>query len=205
MYLSHKGTFALTAVIFGLGLFITFLIPQNLGQPLTTGSQAQTAPNVPSNTNPGSVLVTPSSSAVDVVTCQMCDLDGSGVIDQTDIGMIQRALQQNPGNQKAQMYLNVCQQYANPSTPVSSCPGAGGTTGTTPVPPVGGGGGGTTNNAIGDCAPAGAPDGMTNILDFERLRQELAGEASTTDCDFDNNGSVDIIDFTDYLRKGLNS
>lgn len=222
MYLSHKGTFVAAATIFGLGLFLTFVITNNLGQSVQTGSNAQTP------TTPGSVLLTPgaSSTASNTLTCAMCDMNGDGVIDAADIAIIQRVLAVNPANPKAQIYLAFCSQFANPSTPVASCPnitsmpiptyipaptgvvtpGAStpAVTGTITPAPTGSGGA----SGIGDCngsGGAGVKDGITNLLDFELLRQELSAEVQTKFCDFDANGSVDIVDFTDYFRKGYNN
>ncbi len=225
MYLSHKGTFVAAATIFGLGLFLTFVITNNLGQTVQTGSNAQT-PTTPSGG--AAVLLTPgvSSTASNTLTCAMCDLNGDGVIDAVDIGLIQRVLATNPANPKAQIYLAFCSQFANPSTPVASCPNVtsmpiptympvtpaattpGATTpavtgSTTPAPTGSGGASG-----LGDCngtGGAGVKDGITNLLDFELLRQELSAEVQSKFCDFDTNGSVDIVDFTDYFRKGYNN
>lgn len=214
MYLSHKGTFVAAATIFSLGLFLTVLISDNLGQPLTTGSRAQT----PASTTP----------AANTITCQMCDIDGSGVVDAADIALIQRLLATTPGNVKAQAYLAFCTQFSNPPTPITACPaitsapipqptgitvptGPAGVTGA-PLPtginggspaPTGGG-----QSGLGDCNSAQGPgqkDGVTNALDYELLRQELSGEVQTTHCDGDGNGSVDIVDFTNYWRVGFNS
>jgi hypothetical protein len=153
----------------------------------------------------------------------MCDLDGNGTIDAADIALIQRVLATAPGNAKAQVYLAFCSQFANPSTPVASCPAVTsmpipmpttvpattvapsptGANGSTPAPT---GIGGTSG--VGDCNSSMGPgkkDGITNLLDFELLRQELSLEVQTKYCDGDGNGSVDIVDFTDYFRKGYNN
>src|SRR3989344_2156094 len=110
MYLSHKGTFVATATIFALGLFITLLLPQNLSRPVTTGSSAQTPPASTAvtpapgtGTGTGTAVTPPpgggSGSTTDVlITCQMCDVDGSGTIDQGDINLIQQKLALSPGN-----------------------------------------------------------------------------------------------------------
>lgn len=214
MYLSHKGTFAAAATIFGLGLFLTFVITNNLGQTVQTSSSAQTP------TTPGSVLLTPgaTSTASNTLTCAMCDMNGDGVIDVADLTIIRNALAANPANPKAQIYLAFCTQFVNPSTPVASCPNVtsmpiptyipvtpGATTpaASTPAPTGTGGASG-----LGDCngsGGAGVKDGITNLLDFELLRQELSAEVQTKFCDFNTSGAVDIIDFTDYFRKGYNS
>jgi len=221
MYLSHKGTFVAAATIFSLGLFLTVLISDNLGQPLTTGSQAQT----PANT---SVTPVPGTTAnPNIITCQMCDVDGSGIIDAADLAMVQRILVIDPTNVKAQAYLAFCTQFANPPTPVTACstatgtvPGPtrtlppGGPAGTTGAPlPTGPNGGspaptGSGTSGLGDCNSIQGPgqkDGATNALDYELLRQELSSEVQTTHCDGDGNGSVDIVDFTNYWRVGFNS
>lgn len=58
---------------------------------------------------------------------------------------------------------------------------------------------------VGDCSgdQAGVPDGVVDLRDFEHYRRELSGTLSTLACDFDASGSVDIIDFTNYLRLGF--
>ncbi len=58
---------------------------------------------------------------------------------------------------------------------------------------------------LGDCSSstAGVPDGKVDLLDFRQLSIEFTGDATTLRCDFDKNGSVDLIDFNDYFRKGF--
>ena len=57
----------------------------------------------------------------------------------------------------------------------------------------------------GDCSGnvAGISDGKVDLFDVEQLRKELSKQITTLACDFDKNGAVDIIDFTDYLRLGF--
>src|SRR3989338_5207952 len=207
MYLSHKGTLVTTATIFGLGLFITVLVSQGLTNQVTTGSQAQTAPI----TTPVPGTLTPNA-----FTCAMCDVDANGTVNATDIALLQGKLALNPGSVYFTAYIAFCTPFAIPPTPVSACPVG---TATTPVPTVGAStpaptSSVTTNPSIspsptgrpgaslGDCSSVQGPgikDGVTNLLDYELLRQELTGETNpqTTFCDFNGNGGVDIIDFTD--------
>ena len=55
-----------------------------------------------------------------------------------------------------------------------------------------------------DCASVAGPgvtDGRVDLIDIDQLRKELSKQVATTFCDIDKNGTVDIIDFTDFMRK----
>ena len=49
----------------------------------------------------------------------------------------------------------------------------------------------------GDCSGTteGTADGKVDLIDFNLLRKEISGSASTTKCDFDANKVVDLLDF----------
>lgn len=92
----------------------------------------------------------------------------------------------------------------NPAVPTGSVVDPGpvnptGGTNTTPakLPPISvtppAGGGGTT----GDCSgpTEGTKDGKVDLADFNLLRKELSGTASSKFCDNDTNGVVDLLDF----------
>lgn len=66
-------------------------------------------------------------------------------------------------------------------------------------------GGQLPTGVIGDCSgtTAGVPDGKVDLLDFRQLSLEFTGSVNTLQCDFDKNGTVDLIDFNDYFRKGF--
>lgn len=60
------------------------------------------------------------------------------------------------------------------------------------TPPNGGRGG-----VAGDCSSPveGTKDGVVDLNDFNLLRKEFSGSVATAFCDFDTNGTVDLLDF----------
>lgn len=86
---------------------------------------------------------------------------------------------------------------ATPGTIVTTGPIKNTTPGMSPLTPYvtitpGGGGGGTA-----DCSGPveGTKDGKVDLADFNLLRKEFSGTATTLLCDNDTNGVVDLLDF----------
>ena len=123
------------------------------------------------------------------MTCDVCEVNGDGVVTQADIDLYIEKAKKAP---EAQKIVDFCQQ---------NCVGT--TTQQKPVTIVPSDQAG--NKALGDCASAqgaGVKDGITDLFDVEEFRKEISGESQATFCDYNQSGKVDLIDFSDYLRPG---
>ncbi len=124
-----------------------------------------------------------------------CDTDGNGVITKSDLVQYGN----DPNEQGRILYCT--QQCPFDGLPPLTPPAR--TTGT--VTPV------NRPGVVGDCSGVtqGVPDGMVDMKDIEQFRRELNKEtlngAPTMACDLDKNNTVDIIDFTNYIRVGFSA
>lgn len=163
--------------------------------PAPTGSTTDTGSGSGSNTGG---TVTPAKEDPALCT-DRCDTNRDGVIDWNDFTHILPPNDQNVTSEQKETF-NYCFNYCpfqnkdNPPLP----------TGTDSSTDDGTGGGTGGSGVMGDCSGAqpGVADGTVDLRDIEYYRQELSKEVTTTACDFDKSGEVDIIDFTNYLRDG---
>ncbi len=144
-------------------------------------------------TSRSSVTNAPAATvAVPQFQCPMCDTNGDGIIDLADINELKRREVMNPGDTALAGLAAFCDRQCQTNPRTTGAPIS-----TSPSP---------ASSGKGDCSGfqgAGIKDGKTDLIDIEQFRVELNDQVQTLYCDLDASGDVDIIDFTDYIRKGF--